>query len=73
MTVFKITYIFKGRPYTTVNGLLNALAKDCKACEFSMVVNNQIKGYGNDRKTVIALYDVTPPKVGEPMHVTRSL
>lgn len=71
--MFKITYLFKGLPYTTVTGLLNALAKDCKAREFSSVVNNQIKGFGSDRKTVIAVYDVTPPKVGEPMHVTRSV
>ena len=71
--MFKITYLFKGRPYSSVSCLLNALAKDCKAREFSSVVNNQIKGFGSDRKTVIAVYDVTPPKVGEPMHVTRSV
>jgi len=70
--MLKITYRFGGRPYTSVTGLMNALRKDCGATEIGMVVNNRIKCFGSDRKTVVAEYEVSPPKLGEDMTVKRA-
>lgn len=63
-------YVLNGKTYKTVSGLLNAIFKDSKCAECSMVVNNQIRAYGSDRKTVVKLYNVTLPKFGEKQYVT---
>lgn len=65
-------YVFKGKTYKTVNGLLTSLAKDSGASEISMVVNNKITARSADRSTVVAVYNVTPPKFGETQVVTRA-
>jgi hypothetical protein len=63
-------YVFKGKTYKTANGLCGAILKDSGCHEMSCVVNHQIHAYADDRKTVVATYNVTPPKFGEKQQVT---
>jgi hypothetical protein len=70
--LFHPGYVFKGKAYKSVAGLLTALVKDSGGVEVSMVDSKgRVKAYAADRKTVIATYDVTPPKLGEVQTITR--
>jgi hypothetical protein len=73
MTLTHPGYVFKGKTYKTVNGLLTALMKDCGASWIGMVSsNNTITAYkgAND---VAAVFDITPPKFGEKQVVTKHM
>ena len=64
-------YRLNGTLYKTVRGILNAIAKDSGATSVGMVSTlNTISAYGADR-TVVAVYDVSPPKRGEVQTITR--
>lgn len=64
-------YSFKGKTYKTVNGLLSALHRDSSAPHLSMVIDNSIRAFAEDRKTILVTYDITPPVAGKQQRVTR--
>lgn len=65
-------FIFKGRKYKTVAGLLNAIIADSGASSVGMVSSKHtVTAYGPGRSDVLAVYDVSPPKAGEAQVFTR--
>jgi hypothetical protein len=64
---------FKGKNYRTVNGLCNAIAKDCGASQVGGVnKSGKINCWPADRDgPVLATYAVTTPVFVVPCEVTR--
>jgi hypothetical protein len=71
-------YRLNGKTYMTVNGLSRAIVKDCGCDSHSMVTvtahgDREIVCYLGRLGAIVARYNVTPPKHGQVMHVTRVL
>jgi hypothetical protein len=71
-------YQLNGRTYMTVNGLSRALFADCNCESHSMVMftaagDREIVCYRGRgaAQTIVARYMVSPPKLGQVMHVTK--
>lgn len=67
-------WIFKGRQYKTVIGLLKALSTDSGAEWIAAVDKDRIIKAGNGRnadQVITARYSVTKPEIGKPMYVER--